>query len=440
MDWSQTDALASSRRRNSSKLSLGSTPSSPISTDAADDDDGDAPLTPTERLVDDEDEDDAMLSLNGVLSTDEKDDDDEHALRNSSPSTLSSVPDDFPLSRSPSPDPHPENNPSDVVNNKNESPKLPPVEEEEDKLSQDDDEDDDEEEDTLKPQPARRRTRSRRTGRRTRKRKIVRDEEEVPEERKPRNGRVSKPDNDAAAPSNDSDSGSGRSQRKRPKVSAVPDDKVEDVAEQDDTSHPIANIKEEEEEALHPDSTITNGTTNNDIDEDEHIEKSTELGDDEPSHAMEGASPVIGPEDRNSVATGAEDEEGEDQPPQPNDHEYQKNHKEALLALTHIEVEFARLRETMYQEKMAELKEEMTLITDGTHPELVSLMEEIESKKRKRMDTAAAWCRYQQLNYRRQYEGFEYQANVHFVVCTQSFHMNSIGKDRLINASFLPLA
>lgn len=55
-------------------------------------------------------------------------------------------------------------------------------------------------------------------------------------------------------------------------------------------------------------------------------------------------------------------------------------------------------------------------VITGTHPELVSLMEEIESKKRKRMDTAAAWCRYQQLNYRRQYEGFEYQANVHFIV------------------------
>lgn len=327
MDWSQTDALASSRRRNSSKLSLGSTPSSPISTDAADDDDGDAPLTPTERLVDDEDddEDDAMLSLNGVLSTDEKDDDDEHALRNSSPSTLSSVPDDFPLSRSPSPvsDPHPENNPSDVVNNKNESPKPPPVEEEE-KLSQgeEDDEDEEDEDDNQKPQPARRRTRSRRTGRRTRKRKIVRDEEEapeVPEERKSRNGRVSKLDNDA--PSNDSDSGSGRTQRKRPKVSAVPDDKEEEdddpvVAELDGTSHPIANIKEEEEEAVHPDSTITNGTVNDELDDDEHtehIEKLPEPGDDEPSHAMEGASPAVGPEDENSVATGAEDEEGEDQ-------------------------------------------------------------------------------------------------------------------------------
>lgn len=56
------------------------------------------------------------------------------------------------------------------------------------------------------------------------------------------------------------------------------------------------------------------------------------------------------------------------------------------------------------------------IVITGTHPELVSLMEEIESKKRKRMDTAAAWCRYQQLNYRRQYEGFEYQANVHFIV------------------------
>jgi len=32
--------------------------------------------------------------------------------------------------------------------------------------------------------------------------------------------------------------------------------------------------------------------------------------------------------------------------PQPDDQEYQKSHKEALLALTHIEVEFARLRET----------------------------------------------------------------------------------------------
>lgn len=43
-------------------------------------------------------------------------------------------------------------------------------------------------------------------------------------------------------------------------------------------------------------------------------------------------------------------------------------------------------------------------------------MEEIETKKRKRMDTAAAWCRFQQLNYRRQFDGFEYQANVHFIV------------------------
>ncbi|KAH8550788.1 Sds3-like-domain-containing protein [Umbelopsis sp. PMI_123] len=427
MDWSQTDALASSRRRNSSKLSLGSTPSSPISTDAADDDDGDAPLTPTERLVDDEDEDedDAMLSLNGVLSTDEKDDDDEHALRNSSPSTLSSVPDDFPLSRSSSPitDPHPENNPTDVVNNKNESPK-PPVEEDEEKLSQDDDEEN--EEDNQKPQPSRRRTRSRRTGRRTRKRKIVREEEEeqpseVPEERKSRNGKVSKPDNDP--PSNDSDSGSGRAQRKRPKFSPMADDNDKEEEEEDDptgaetedTSHPIANIKEEEDDAVHPDSTITNGEANNDVEEyGENIKKSADPEDDDPphTHEMEDVSPAVGPEDE---ASGAEDEEGEDQPPQPDDHEYQKSHKEALLALTHIEVEFARLRETMYQEKMAELKEEMTLITDGTHPELVSLMEEIESKKRKRMDTAAAWCRYQQLNYRRQFEGFEYQANVHFI-------------------------
>lgn len=449
MDWSQTDALASSRRRNSSKLSLGSTPSSPISTDAVDDDDGDAPLTPTERLVDDEDEDDAMLSLNGVLSEDEKeyDDNDDRGLRNSSPSTLSSVPDDFPLSQSASPisDPQPyTDNQDGNVNNKAENEEGPSeIPAEEEKTSQED-EPEDEEEESQKP-PPRRRTRARRTGtgRRTRKRKVVYEEPEEPEEpsvieeRKPRNRRgsiKSNVDNDG-----ESDSGSGRGQRKRPKVN--PDEVDDDTeAEKDidaemglnqvapeednneDSSQPMTSIKEEDEDEVAGvpeesssaiDQSKINESNEDEVATDQHNDDDNE--DDQKPDDVESASVMVEGEDHRSIAANADDEESEDQVSQPDDQEYQKTHQEALIALTHIEVEFARLRETMYQEKMAELREEMTLIADGTHPELMSLMEEIETKKRKRMDTAAAWCKYQQLNYRRQYEGFEYQANVHFI-------------------------
>jgi hypothetical protein len=349
MDWSQTDASAISRRRNSSKLSLGSTPSSPISTDAADDDDGDAPLTPTERLVDDEDEDDAMLSLNGVLSTDEKDDDDndDHALRNSSPSTLSSVPDDFPLSRSSSPvsDPHPppiySEDQTDVVNNKHDNV-YDPTQVEEEKASQDQEDDQDEDDEDNQKPPPRRRTRSRRTGagRRTRKRKLVREdpdeEPSISEERKSRNGRVSekfKTENADEQSHNSDSNGSGRTQRKRTKVDSAADEHDDDESKEDtdnqidsaapveseDITQPMTTIKEEEDDvvSVRQDPAVTNGEAKSgDLDQDEaQNEKSTDPDDDEPSHArdVEGVSPAAEPEDGASVATGAEDDEGEDQ-------------------------------------------------------------------------------------------------------------------------------
>lgn len=98
-----------------------------------------------------------------------------------------------------------------------------------------------------------------------------------------------------------------------------------------------------------------------------------------------------------------------------NDEDYQQRHKEALDALTHIELEFARLRDKMYQEKMSELNDEALMIANGTHPELVSLMAEIEEKKGKRISSAEAWREHQYANFKKQYEGFEYQANIHFM-------------------------
>ncbi|KAI9272458.1 Sds3-like-domain-containing protein [Sporodiniella umbellata] len=98
-----------------------------------------------------------------------------------------------------------------------------------------------------------------------------------------------------------------------------------------------------------------------------------------------------------------------------NDEDYQQKHKEALDALTHIELEFARLRDRMYQEKLSELNNEAMMIENGTHPELLSLMIEIQQKKEKRVNSAEAWRRYQYADSKRHYEGFEYQANIHFI-------------------------
>lgn len=70
----------------------------------------------------------------------------------------------------------------------------------------------------------------------------------------------------------------------------------------------------------------------------------------------------------------------------------------------------------MYEEKMSELNEEAIMIANGTHPELVTLMAEIEEKKGKRIHSAEAWRKHQHANFKQQFEGFEYQANIHFIV------------------------
>lgn len=104
--------------RQSSKLSLGSSPSVLSADEQLD---GDGPLTPTDKLQDDDDEeddddDDDLSALNSILqagspgslsneevSDEEEEEEDTHTEQDSA-SPLSSVPDDFPLSRSASPE------------------------------------------------------------------------------------------------------------------------------------------------------------------------------------------------------------------------------------------------------------------------------------------------------------------------------------------------
>jgi hypothetical protein len=52
----------------------------------------------------------------------------------------------------------------------------------------------------------------------------------------------------------------------------------------------------------------------------------------------------------------------------------------------------------------------------GSHPELVTLKAEIEEKKGKRISSAEAWRKHQHANFKHQFEEFEYEANIHFIV------------------------
>lgn len=47
-------------------------------------------------------------------------------------------------------------------------------------------------------------------------------------------------------------------------------------------------------------------------------------------------------------------------------------------------------------------------------------MKKIEEKKEQRIKSAEAWRRHQRLNFQKQFQGLEYQANVTFIVSTQS--------------------
>ncbi|KAG0291964.1 hypothetical protein BGZ96_004670 [Linnemannia gamsii] len=103
-----------------------------------------------------------------------------------------------------------------------------------------------------------------------------------------------------------------------------------------------------------------------------------------------------------------EEEEGEE------DHEMKQLHKDALDALTSIEIEFASLRDKMYEERMTELDREVEMINDGTHPELSSLMQEIEQKRERRLHIADMGRKHKTEIAQNAYDVTEYQAHCTF--------------------------
>ncbi|KAF9148769.1 hypothetical protein BG015_009475 [Linnemannia schmuckeri] len=123
--------------------------------------------------------------------------------------------------------------------------------------------------------------------------------------------------------------------------------------------------------------------------------------------------------DKESESEMAEEEagekgEGEEDGEEEEDLEKKQVYTEALEALSSIEVEFAHLRDKMYEERMLELETEVEMINDGTHPELSTLMKEIEDKRDQRLRVARAWRTHMNEISQAEFEIKEYQAHCTF--------------------------
>ncbi|KAF9105844.1 hypothetical protein BGX29_011247 [Mortierella sp. GBA35] len=128
---------------------------------------------------------------------------------------------------------------------------------------------------------------------------------------------------------------------------------------------------------------------------------------------------------------GEEKGEGEEDGEEEEDLEKKQVYTEALEALSSIEVEFAHLRDKMYEERILELETEVEMINDGTHPELSTLMKEIEDKRDQRLRIARAWRTHLNEISQAEFEIKEYQAHCTFQSKKRELRtdlMNGIGQ------------
>ncbi|KAL0088449.1 hypothetical protein F4703DRAFT_1512081 [Phycomyces blakesleeanus] len=358
--------------RQSSKLSLGSSPS------VLSAEDGEGLLHFAQGIEEEEEDDDELFAyhadspepLSNEATDIEHENDDDDGQYSASP--LSSVPDDFPLSRSASPEPGED----DLAIRKR---KIENPEEDED------DEEEDEDEPTVK------------------KPRSLLDLEfvamEVDKETEVEsvhplhvNETEKTPQNNKVTPAKRLDSKEVDTRSRRRSIRGEPLEKQGEDESPEEDEEEVPETPEEKGKRLSLDT------------EPRPIKTTRSKAQSPTEDKFNFMSPMF-------CEQPMEEEEEEEE-----DLDSQRRHNDALKALTFIEVEFARLRDKMYEEKMNELNEEATMIANGTHPELVALMEEIEAKKGKRIREAEAWRACQHNNFRQQFEGVAYQANMHFAV------------------------
>jgi len=115
--------------------------------------------------------------------------------------------------------------------------------------------------------------------------------------------------------------------------------------------------------------------TNQEI-EDEAIE---EEGDEEDENEGEGEEEEEGDDDDEEEEELTEEQKQQKQEELINELNKQKQRKEAIQYLTEIEIEFAQLRDRLYEDKMSRFKSELEMCLNGSHPELQNVYGKIDS-------------------------------------------------------------
>lgn len=68
-----------------------------------------------------------------------------------------------------------------------------------------------------------------------------------------------------------------------------------------------------------------------------------------------------------------------------------RKRSEAIDELTRIEIKFAKLRDMLYLERLADVEKERIGIETGTHPELIHLTQLIELRRNRKLELARKW-------------------------------------------------
>jgi hypothetical protein len=81
----------------------------------------------------------------------------------------------------------------------------------------------------------------------------------------------------------------------------------------------------------------------------------------------------------------------------PSEEDIQAQRKEAISFLTEIEVEFAKLRDSIHADKMARFVAEIEMCAEGTHPDLASTYTQIENLRNEKIRRAEKRRQYERI-------------------------------------------
>ncbi|GMM32843.1 Rpd3L histone deacetylase complex subunit [Saccharomycopsis crataegensis] len=190
----------------------------------------------------------------------------------------------------------------------------------------------------------------------------------------------------------DSEEAPGPSQAKR----ELEDEKIDDNSDMLAKKRKIESNNEQEDEIgeveNHSEEAAGHGDDEDEgVDEREEVEEDEEVEDDDEEEEEEEEVDEAGRAER-----AAKDEELLQQKKQEEAMRL-KFRKEAIDKLTEIEIEFARLKDKLYDDKLKAFESEIQMCINGTHPALKSIYERIENHRTKKLQLVQNRQKYQLL-------------------------------------------